>query len=153
LIADYPLNIIKEEEDMNELSSNQINKHVTVLGVLYIGMSLVSLAIAVGLFLLLSGIGIAVDDPVARRVLVTVGTVIAFVLSITSFPSLIAGIGLLMRRAWGRILALILAVFKLFNIPIGTAIGIYAFWVLMKDEAVAYFSTNPQPETISEIVE
>jgi hypothetical protein len=131
---------------MNTHRTNQINKHVTVLGVLYIGVSLVSLVIAIGLFMILGGVGVAVNDPVAQRVLITVGTIIACMLSITSLPSLVAGTGLLMRRAWGRILALILAVFKLFNIPIGTAIGVYAFWVLMQDEAEAIFSPIAQLE-------
>jgi hypothetical protein len=125
---------------MSSQLSDHYQKHITVLGVLYIGFSLISLATAVSLFILLSGIGLAVDDQIALRVLLTVGTVLLCVLSITAIPSLIAGIGLLARRQWGRILALILAVFKLFNIPIGTAVGFYAFWVLLQDEADPTFS-------------
>ena len=124
------------------MSDSNTHKHITVLGVLYIGTSLVSIAIAVGLFLLLGGIGIAVNDQTAMRVLVTVGTLIACMLSITSIPSLIAGIGLLAHRAWGRILALILAVFKLFNIPIWTSFCVYSFWLLIQYYTESLFSSN-----------
>jgi hypothetical protein len=109
-------------------------------------MSLISLAIAILAFLLLWGIGLVVDDPIALQVLGTIGTISACVLIATGIPSLIAGIGMLAHRAWGRILALILAVFKLFNIPFGTAVGVYAFWVLLQDDAELFFSTRNQAE-------
>jgi hypothetical protein len=59
---------------------------------------------------------------------------------ITSVPGLIAGIGLLKRRNWARILALILAIPALMIIPIGTAIGIYVIWVLLNEETAKLFA-------------
>jgi len=44
--------------------------------------------------------------------------------------ALIAGYGLLNRRPWGRIVAIIAAVLALLKFPIGTALGIYTLWVL-----------------------
>jgi len=38
--------------------------------------------------------------------------------------------GLMARKTWGRILAIIAAIFALLNLPFGTAIGIYTLWVL-----------------------
>src|SRR5208337_295521 len=43
----------------------------------------------------------------------------------------IAGWGLMKRDSWARILALVLAFISLFNIPFGTAIGVYTLWVLL----------------------
>jgi hypothetical protein len=45
-------------------------------------------------------------------------------------PSLIAGIGLLKKKRWARILAIVLAILAMASFPIGTAAGIYALWVL-----------------------
>ena len=126
------------------------HKHVTVLSVFYIGLSLVGLALALFIFILLGGIGFAVDDPIATNVLATVGIVILCTLSIFAIPNLIAGIGLLTRRNWGRILTLIVSVFNLFNIPFGTAVGIYGFWVLLQDEAMVYFSSGEQSHPSSD---
>ena len=134
------------------VTSSNYHKHITILSVLYIGMGLVSLAIAIGLFLLLWGIGIAVDDPVALQVLGTISTISACFLTVTAIPSLIAGFGLLARRAWARILALILAIFKLFNIPIGTAVGVYAFWVLLQDDAQTFFSAGHKDKSASNTI-
>jgi hypothetical protein len=44
--------------------------------------------------------------------------------------ALIAGYGLLNRRPWGRIVAIIAAILALIKFPFGTALGIYTLWVL-----------------------
>ena len=54
-------------------------------------------------------------------------------------PGIIAGIGLLARAGWGRILTLIIAAFSLLNFPLGTALGAYTFWVLLQSSADKYF--------------
>jgi hypothetical protein len=60
---------------------------------------------------------------------------------------LLAGIGLLKHREWARVLALILAGFMLIAFPFGTAIGIYAFWVLLSSEGSrSYKRGNPSHE-------
>jgi hypothetical protein len=48
----------------------------------------------------------------------------------TAALALIAGYGLLQRRPWGRIVAIIVAILALLKIPFGTALGIYTLWVL-----------------------
>jgi hypothetical protein len=50
-----------------------------------------------------------------------------------------AGRALRQRRPTGRMAALALAVPNLFVLPFGTALGIYAFWVLLHAEARAQF--------------
>jgi hypothetical protein len=46
-----------------------------------------------------------------------------------------AGLGLGRRRASGRTAALVLAVPNLLLLPLGTALGMYAFWVLLNNDA------------------
>jgi hypothetical protein len=66
-------------------------------------------------------------------------TVIA--VAFISIPTInvITGIGLLRYREWARVLALVLAAFMLIGFPFGTAIGIYAFWVLLSNEGSASY--------------
>ena len=45
----------------------------------------------------------------------------------------------LRRQPAGRLVTLALAVPNLFILPFGTALGIYAFWVLLHNEARAQF--------------
>ena len=46
-----------------------------------------------------------------------------------------AGWGLMQREAWARVLVLVLAFISLFNIPFGTAIGVYTLWVLLPGQS------------------
>jgi hypothetical protein len=50
-----------------------------------------------------------------------------------------AGSAIHRRHAPGRLAALALAVPNLFVLPFGTALGIYAMWVLLHDEARKMF--------------
>jgi hypothetical protein len=50
-----------------------------------------------------------------------------------------AGIGLMQYQSWGRILALIMSAVMLIKIPFGTALGIYAFWVLLSQGGREYY--------------
>jgi hypothetical protein len=56
--------------------------------------------------------------------------VIAITAVFAAALALIAGYGLLNRRPWGRVLAIIAGVLAMIKFPIGTALGIYTLWVL-----------------------
>jgi hypothetical protein len=47
----------------------------------------------------------------------------------------LAGWGLMQREPWARVVTLVLAFISLFNIPFGTAVGIYTLWVLLPGQA------------------
>lgn len=57
----------------------------------------------------------------------------------------IPGLGLLARKGWVRILAIVVAVLNLANVPIGTVVGLYVLWVLLQEEAGAYFAPRNTP--------
>src|SRR5580698_6110277 len=42
-----------------------------------------------------------------------------------------AGWGVLHREPWARVIALVLGFISLFNVPFGTAVGVYTLWVLL----------------------
>jgi hypothetical protein len=52
---------------------------------------------------------------------------------------LIAGWGLLDRQPWARMLAILLGCFSFFDIPFGTALGIYTLWVLLPAQSEEEF--------------
>lgn len=124
---------------MNQLNESQVRQHVLILGWLHIVGSLIFLAIGAFIFLLLTGIGVASGEAEAMAILSVVGTSVAIFLAILSLPGILAGIGLLMRKNWGRILAIVVGILNLVNFPIGTVIGVYTLWVLLQDTAAAVF--------------
>ena len=125
---------------MNQLKQNDMQQHVTIVGWLYIIGHVLFIMIGGFVFVLMTSIGFFVRDPEALPILSIVGTWTALFLTLLALPGLIAGIGLLKRQMWGRVLAIIVAFFALLNFPIGTAIGIYALFVLLQNAAGDYFA-------------
>lgn len=70
------------------------------------------------------------------------GLFIASIIAITEIPAIFIGIGLLKRQNWARIGGLILAVINIIEIPVGTVLGIYALWVLLKPETTALLTSQ-----------
>jgi len=126
-----------------DIKSHNIKQHVTILGWLHIANS--ALAIVIGAFILVFFLvlGPATRDPEAVLILSIVGTLTCGFLLVFSLPGVLAGVGLLKGQNWGRILALIVGLFNLINVPVGTVLAGYTFWVLLQNEANAYF--EPQP--------
>lgn len=129
--------------------------HVKVLGVLFLVLS--ATAIVAALFLLLafgtagSIVAANVEPHDARLALPLIGlagTMLVGYLILLAVPALIAGIGLLRFRPWGRILGIVVSVLSLIHIPLGTALGIYGLFVLFnKDTERLFNAAPPSPPT------
>lgn len=120
-------------------AEHRMSKHITLLGVFHIVYHALGLIVGLGIFALFSTIGCISGDPDAALILPIVGTFLAVLLIALSAPGVIAGIWLLRRRGWARILALVVGGLGLIDIPVGTALGAYTFWVLMQDDCVELF--------------
>ncbi len=131
---------------MTRLHEQQLEQHVTVLGWLHIIGNLFFVLIGLFLFFFLRTIGAVSGDPQALVVLSVVGTFVGTLLTVLGLPGIVAGFGLLAHKEWARYLAIVLGVLNLLNAPIGTVIGIYTLWVLMQEDAAAFFATEtPAP--------
>lgn len=124
---------------LSSLDQQQIGQHVTILGWLFIIGHAFFLLIGIFVFLLLPAIGVVSGDTQATAILGVVGTAVGVLLGVLAAPGIVAGFGLLARKAWGRYLAIVVGVLNLINFPIGTLIGLYTLWVLMQERASDYF--------------
>lgn len=120
-----------------------MQKHITVVGALHIGFGVLGIVFGSALFFVLGWAATFVDDPEAIMVLPVLAVFLGGGMAILSIGGIVGGIGVLGYRNWARVLILILSVFDLLNIPIGTAVGVYSIWVLVQDETVRLF--NPPP--------
>ncbi len=133
-----------------------MNSHVRALGALHIVCG--SLGVLAGLICLvffggLAGLVGLTDQSEGRFIAVPIlGAIAGFLfllLLVLSLPGIIAGAGLLGYRAWARILTIILSAIHLLNFPIGTALGVYGFWVLLSREGEQLFASPPvQPARV-----
>lgn len=130
---------------LNSLTQKNLEQHVTVLGWLHIGSNILLLIIGGFVFFLLTTIGVISGDQEATAILGMVGTFIGLLMAALAIPGMIAGWGLLKRKNWGRVLGIVVGVFSLMNFPLGTAIGVYTLYVLLQEEAPAYFVAAGTP--------
>jgi tRNA A-37 threonylcarbamoyl transferase component Bud32 len=119
---------------------NRMEKHITIVAVLSIVFGTIGVLVGTFLFFVISGGGVISGDPTAMNITGIVATGVGGFFMLISVPDIIAGIGLLKRRSWARILAFALAILDLMQIPIGTAIGIYIIWALLNDETIRLFA-------------
>jgi len=120
-----------------------VDRHITILGVLHIANSALGIIAAVIVFTIVAGAGILSGDPEAMTITSIVGSSIALFLLVLSVPGIIGGIGLLQHRQWGRILILVVGFLNLLNVPIGTVLGVYSIWVLLKEDTGPLFNGGP----------
>lgn len=130
------------------MNPNELGQHIKILAWLHIVGHAIFLIIGGFLFTLLTGIGAVSGDAQALAILTVVGTSLGVLLALLAVPGMVAGYGLLRRRAWGRYLAIVVGIFNLVNFPIGTVIGAYTLIILLQNGAEAYFS-NSQDEITS----
>ena len=129
-----------------------MNTHVKVLGVLYIALSTLGLMLALFMGLIFgtaSGVvGMNADSrdaAIALPIIGIAGTMLVTFLVALALPGLVAGVGLLQLRPWGRILGIVVAILHLIHIPFGTLTGIYGLWVLLNKDTERLFSGPAAP--------
>jgi len=119
----------------------RVQQHANLLGILWLAMSAFN-AVG-GLVLLMLGNVLFphlremkdVPSDVPVGFLTALFTTLGIVVLAKAALGFLAGWGLMQREAWARVLVLVLAFISLFNIPIGTAIGVYTLWVLLPGQS------------------
>jgi hypothetical protein len=127
------------------LDRDQASRHITVLGTLVLASGLLGILGASCFGLTITTIGMSVSDPEAQVILPIIAVGIAGFAGVLSCISVAAGYGILRRARWGRLVGLVDAFLGLIWFPIGTIVGLYAFWVLFQAEAVALFEARTEP--------
>lgn len=113
-----------------------MQSHLQLLGILWLAISafntiggVVLYILANTLFAHLHEMGAPPEAPIGfLRPLLSVIAVFVLAKAAVGF---MAGWGLMHREPWARVIALVLGFLSLFNIPFGTAVGVYTLWVLL----------------------
>jgi len=119
---------------------NRVQKHIQLLGILWLALSALTAFAGVVMFIIghtlfthLPEMGAPPEMPAGF--LRSLFTIIGIVILTKAALGFFAGWGLLQREPWARMLTIVLSFLALFNIPFGTALGIYSMWVLLPAQA------------------
>jgi hypothetical protein len=124
-------------------------RHVNLLAILWSLWGALAVLVGISMLLLAGGALAPVLEPGSENIALAAGLTAALFALTGAIAVLWGGAhvlaGLLLRRRLplGRILSLALAMVNLVVLPFGTALGIYALWVLLTNEGRKLF--EPQP--------
>ena len=118
----------------------RVQSHIHLLGILWLAMSalnavggLILVVLANTLVPHLHEMGAPPETPTGF--LSAIVTTVGIIILAKSVCGFFAGWGLIKREPWARVVALVLSFISLFNIPFGTAIGVYSMWVLLPGQS------------------
>ena len=124
---------------------SRVAEHVRLLGILWLALSalnavggVVLLVLANTLFAHLHELPNVPPDVPSGFLHALFGT-LGIIVLVKAAAGFLAGWGLLQREPWARMLTIVLAFLALFNIPFGTALGIYSLWVLLPAQSDAEY--------------
>lgn len=120
---------------------------VDFLGILFIVWGLLTtlvgvstLALGVGAFALISSTGRGgASSQVAASLIAALFTTLAVVAILWGAAHIVVGVPLRRHRPWARIMALTLGSVDLVLLPYGTALGVYALWLLLGEQGRSLF--------------
>jgi hypothetical protein len=129
-----------------------VTAHVDFVGLLFIVWGLLTtligvstLALGVGAVALITAAGRGSGGgQFAAGVTAAVFAALAFIAILWGTAHVVVGVPLRRRQAWARIMALMLGAVDLLLLPYGTALGVYALWVLLSENGKALFAAVPQ---------
>jgi hypothetical protein len=124
--------------------------HVDFVGVLFVVWGLLTtlvgvstLALGVGAVAIIARASRAGGGEVAAGLTAAVFTTLAIIAIIWGAAHVAIGVPLRQRRPWARHVALMLGSVDLVLLPYGTALGAYALWVLLNEQAKRLFEGSP----------
>jgi hypothetical protein len=124
-----------------------MTRHIDLLAVFYQMWGVLALVagtailvLAVGALAILTSAGRAALGPDVAASL-TVGLFFVIALGALAWGGIHVWTGASLRthKAWARLVGLALAVLNLFFLPLGTALAVYTFWVLLSNETRKLF--------------
>ena len=117
-------------------AQNRVAGNIKVLAILW--MVIAAFRLLPGLFLMTLGRPSFFPEDVPLFVPGLLQGIGLFLCGVAAI-GLLAGWGLWERQPWARMLAIVLGVISLIEVPFGTALGIYTLWVLLPAQSEAEY--------------
>lgn len=122
---------------------SRVAEHIRLLGILWLAVSALNAVGGVILYGIANTLFVRLpqmsNNPAGVAWLHPFLSVIAILILVKAGVGFVTGWGLLQRLPWARMVTIVLAFLALFNIPFGTALGVYSLWVLLPAGADAEY--------------
>jgi hypothetical protein len=125
------------------VAGGRVAQHIQLLGVLWMVVSTLSLIGGAVLFMLANTLFASGEfrSSGAPHFLQPLLSFIGVLVLAKGTLGFVTGWGLMQRRPWARMLAVVLGFVVMLQIPFGTALGFYTLWVLLSQDAERQYSS------------
>ena len=131
---------------ISDAQGRSTESHVDLVGVLFVvwgGLTILigasTLALGIAAAALISSAAQAGRGQVAASLTAAIFTALALLAIVWGAVHMVVGIVVRRRRHWSRLGAILLGSIDLLLLPYGTALGLYALWTLLREDAKALF--------------
>jgi ethanolamine transporter EutH len=114
-----------------------VEHHVRLVGLLNIAVGVLSGLIAIFQMAFFGG---ALTIAVYLSIHTQVVSVWLWLMLLLMIPSIVIGLALFGLRGWSRGAGIVLSIFQLVNLPLGTVVAFYSLWVLFSEETDMIFN-------------
>jgi hypothetical protein len=122
---------------------NRLAGHLRFLAICWIAVSAIRLL--PGIFLIvIFGSAVHFYPPEVPAFVPAIAQLVGVLLCIGAALGVVTGWGLWERREWARPLTTVLAFFSLFDVPIGTVLGVYTLWLLLPERSTREYQLLAQ---------
>lgn len=119
-------------------ATGRLDRHLRTLSILWLIWAIIRLAPGIGL-LFFSRFAAPFVPFNVRALILPLGSFLGMFFLAYAAAAFITAWGLMERRPWARVLAIVLAILALVHVPLGTALGIYTLWVMWPPESEAEY--------------
>jgi hypothetical protein len=128
------------------IRNEEMLAHLDFVGVLFVVWGLLTtlvgvstLALGIGAAALITEAGRGGGGQMAAGVTAAIFTTLALIAIVWGAAHVVVGVPLRQRKPWARHVALMLGSVDLVLLPYGTALGVYALWVLLNEKGKELF--------------
>ncbi|MBI3667060.1 MAG: zinc ribbon domain-containing protein [Acidobacteria bacterium] len=130
-------------------SEGRVARNLRLLAVLWLAVSALRLVQSGALLTMRHSMPFFLDrlglDWGLERLIPRILSMVGGLMLVSAVAGLIAGWGLLERRSWARVLAMVLGALALIRFPFGTALGVYTLWVLLPSQSEREYHLMARP--------
>lgn len=126
------------------MTAKEHNKTLGILFLIYLALQILGFVIVIVAMFAVMSVALTANSRDAAPIAFVFGIAIfALLISLVFLiPTLLAGLKMLKEKPNARIWGIIAAVIAILNIPLGTALGVYALWFLFSEEGKNFYLAN-----------
>jgi hypothetical protein len=129
------------------MTTEEHNRTLGIMHLVYGGLHVLIMLLMMAIFIPIFSLGASrgMRDPNGALFVTIFMSIFVLFWAVFSIPAFVAGYGLLKRKSWARIWAMISGGMAGMSFPLGTALCVYSFWFLFSDAGKALYDNQASP--------